>query len=186
MKKLLSHLITNNPAPKVKLGEVCDVINGFTPLKSNHDFWNNGTIPWFTIADKHRQGHEIVNTEQHITELALTADSKRLLPKDTVLLCCTASIGECAITRVRLTTNQQFNGLVVKDLENINPEYLYHYASTLKLKLQSVMGATTFGFISVGKLKDFEIPLPPLSEQRQIVAQIEAVQAQLDNLETVS
>jgi restriction endonuclease S subunit len=88
-----------------KLGDVCDIINGSTPLRTNSEFWHNGTVPWFTIDDIRKQGRRISHTEQFVTKAALK--KLRVLPVNTVLLCCTASIGEYAITEIELTTNQQ-------------------------------------------------------------------------------
>src|SRR5690606_11631492 len=69
-----------------------------------------------------------------------------------------------------LTTNQQFNGLIVKDRNILSPEFLMHYCSTLKDKLLNLSGKTTIDFIAIGKLKSLEIPLPPLPEQQRIVS----------------
>jgi type I restriction enzyme, S subunit len=149
------------------LGDVCEIVNGSTPLRTNKDFWDNGNFPWFTIDDIREQGRIITDTKQKVTEAALS--KLRVLPADTVLLCCTASVGEYAITKIELTTNQQFNGLVVKDRKKLDPEFLMHYCSTLKDKLLGLSGKTTIDFIAISKLKPLEIPLPPLPEQQRIV-----------------
>lgn len=151
-----------------KLGEVCEIVNGSTPLRTNKDFWENGDFPWFTIDDIREQGRIINDTKQKVTKVALS--KLRVLPVDTVLLCCTASVGEYAITKIELTTNQQFNGLVVKDRKKLDPEFLIHYCSTLKDKLLGLSGKTTIDFIAISKLKTLEIPLPPLPEQQRIVS----------------
>ena len=54
-----------------RLGELFNIVNGFTPLKSNPEFWEEGDIPWFTIEDVHRQGRFISSTEKFITRKAL-------------------------------------------------------------------------------------------------------------------
>lgn len=151
-----------------KLGEVCEIVNGSTPLRTNKDFWDNGNFPWFTIDDIRAQGRVITTTKQKVTEAALS--KLKVLPIDTVLLCCTASVGEYAITKVELTTNQQFNGLIVKDKDQLHPEFLMYYCSTLKDKLLELSGKTTIDFIAISKIKNLNIPLPPLSEQKRIVA----------------
>ena len=71
----------------VRLGELCTIINGFTPLRSNNKFWDNPTIPWFTVEDIHNQGRRIYKTLQAINESALSKNSNRVLPIKTVLLC---------------------------------------------------------------------------------------------------
>lgn len=151
-----------------KLGDVCEIVNGSTPLRTNKEFWNNGDFPWFTIDDIREQGRVIRYTKQQVTQAAL--HRLRVLPKNSVLLCCTASIGEYAITEIPLTTNQQFNGLVVKNDKVLLPMFLFYFSSTLTDKLSNLSGKTTIDFIPISRLKEIEIPLPPLLEQKRIVA----------------
>ncbi|MFS4084316.1 restriction endonuclease subunit S [Aerococcus urinaeequi] len=166
----------------IKIGEICNVINGFTPSKSNPKFWNSGSIPWFTIADVRIQGRFINYTEQYITEEAISKNSNRIVPKDSILLCCTASVGEYAYTNIALTTNQQFNGLVIKDEYKsvVHPMYAYEFIKTLKRTLLMQAGKTTINFVSVKKVSNIIIPLPPLEEQKRIVAKIEELMPYVD------
>lgn len=160
------------------LGEICDIVNGATPLRTNKEFWENGNFPWFTIEDIREQGRIINYTNQKVTEKALS--KLRILPIDTVLLCCTASVGEYAITNIALTTNQQFNGLVIKNKEKVFPKYLMYYCSDLKSQLLNLSGKTTIDFIAISKLKNLEIPIPPLEEQQTIVAKLDQAFAAID------
>ncbi|MCI1640414.1 MAG: restriction endonuclease subunit S [Bacteroidales bacterium] len=61
-----------------KLGDVCDIINGSTPLRSNKEYWDDGDFPWFTIDDIKEQGRIITNTKQKVTNKAL--NKLRVLP----------------------------------------------------------------------------------------------------------
>jgi type I restriction enzyme M protein len=123
--------------PHVTLGECCNVLNGSTPSKHDETYWTDGTIPWFTIEDIRNQGRVIKYTTQRITEKALKETSVKLLPPNTVLLCCTASVGEYAITEIPLTTNQQFNGLIVKDdfqpIEKFDPKFYYYLIREIQI-----------------------------------------------------
>lgn len=168
-----------------RLGELFNIVNGFTPLKSNPEFWEDGDIPWFTIEDVHRQGRFISSTEKFITRKALSKNTERIVPADTVLLCCTASVGEYAYTKIPLTTNQQFNAFVLKEhyKNAVYPLYVFEYAKTLKGSLIDQAGKTTFNFVSVGKLSNMLIPLPPLAEQKRIVAKIEELLPLIDRYE---
>ena len=159
-----------------KFDNIFNIINGFTPLKSNSDFWNAKEINWFTIEDYNKQGYEINYTNKFITNKALGRNSNRILPKDTVIICCTASIGTVAIANIPLTTKQQFNGLVKKEyFKNFyNSKFIYYYCLTLKRVMLDKAGKTTFPFLSVKKLSEFYIPLPPINEQKRIVEKIES------------
>ena len=163
----------------VKLGDVCTITNGSTPLRKEKRYWEEGNVPWFTIDDYRVQGKNITYTQQNVTQAAVDDKKVRLVPANSVLLCCTASIGEAAIARVEMATNQQFNALTPKSAA-LNSDYLYFVATTLTQTLLSVSGKTTINFISMGKLKEISIPLPPLAEQQRIVAKLDAAFAEID------
>lgn len=167
--------------PTATIGEQVDIFNGSTPKRSEETYWTNGKVPWFTVADIRDQGREISYTSQFVTEKALAETSIKLLPADTVLLCCTASIGEYAYAKIPLTTNQQFNGLVVKNREILDPKYLYLVVSGFKDVLERMSGKSTFGFVSVGTLKELVFPLPPIEVQRDMIQQYEIEKSQVDS-----
>ncbi len=159
----------------VRLKQLYIIRNGFTPLRSNKDFWENGSVPWFTIQDIDEQGSIITRTKQKINSIALSS-LERMVPKDSLLLCCTASIGRFAYTKIALTTNQQFNGISLKDEfgSAVHTEYLYWIAGYFQEILHEKAGATTFEFVSVGKVGSILIPIPPINEQLRIIKQMQA------------
>ena len=109
------------------------------------------------------------------------------MPRHTVLLCCTASVGEYAFSEIELTTNQQFNGLVIKDnfSQQLLPKYLFCISSHFKDELLRLSGKTSFDFVAGRTLKTIQIPLPPLPVQKEIVAEIEGYQKVIDGARAV-
>ncbi len=170
-----------------RLKQITNIINGFTPLRSNPNFWNSNDISWFTVDDIREQGRLIYKTKQHISKAALSKNSSRIVPENTVLLCCTASVGEYALAKIPLTTNQQFNGLVIKEefKKVISYLYLFEFVKTLKNMLIRESGSTTFNFLSVSALGEFLIPLPPFKEQLIISNKIKNIFSSLDNIESI-
>jgi restriction endonuclease S subunit len=166
----------------VKIGEVVDLFNGSTPLKTNKNFWVNGDVPWFTVDDLRKQGKYITHTEKFITQKALKESSISLVPENAVLLCCTASVGAIAINRIKLTTNQQFNALVVKDSRQLLVEYLYYWFLANMDTLKSLGRATTIDYVSMSKLRDMTIELPTLEKQKEIVDKLDSAFAQIELL----
>ena len=162
-----------------RLSSMCSIVNGFTPLRSESRYWDCGTINWFTVEDIKNQGEIIYSTKQKITDEATSKE--RIVRAGSVLLCCTASVGQCALAKIDLTTNQQFNALTVKNVNSsiLTDNYLFWFAKTLKPTLQRLSGKTTFEFVSVKKVGNILIPLPPLKEQQRIIAQIEKLFEQL-------
>ena len=156
---------------KYKLGELCDVMTGSTPLRTKSEYWDGGRIPWFTVDDIRVSGRVIHSTIQHVTDQAVKESSLRVMPPETVLLCCTASVGEYAITRIPITSNQQFNGLMIKAefKDKLLADFLFNIISTLKNKLKVFCGKTSVDFVSGSNLKSIEISFPSLPEQRKIV-----------------
>ena len=169
----------------LRLGELCTIINGFTPLRTNPKFWENPTISWFTVNDIHSQGRRIKYTKQSINKCALSDNSSRILPAGTVLICCTASVGEYAITEIPLTTNQQFNGLIINEYYSkyYSSEFLFKIAPTFKAKLFDIAGKTTFNFISVQKLSNLLLPFPPIEEQKRIVNKLNQLMPLIEEYE---
>ena len=157
----------------MRLRDLCTITNGFTPLKSEAKYWKNGTVNWFTVDDIHKQGEYIYQTSHKITEIATSKD--RIVRPGSVLLCCTASVGQCAMTMIPTTTNQQFNALSIKEEYRIlvNEYFLFLFTKTLEPVLHELAGKTTFEFISVKKVGNILIPIPPLQEQARIVAKVE-------------
>ncbi|SEF77451.1 restriction endonuclease subunit S [Parabacteroides chinchillae] len=152
----------------IRLNNLCNITNGFTPLRTELKFWKNGNINWFTVEDIRKQGEYIYETTKKITELAVNKD--RIVRAGSVLLCCTASVGQCAMTMIPTTTNQQFNALTVKEEYRciVNDEFLFLFAKTLEPILHDLAGKTTFEFISVKKVGNILIPIPPVLEQHRI------------------
>lgn len=177
----------NADYPWVEIGSVCEIRSGSTPSRTEPRFWNRNDIPWFTVEDIRKGGRKIATTVQHVSEAALAETSLKLLPAKTVLLCCTASVGEYAFAEISLTSNQQFNGLIVKPeaSELLLPEFLFCLASQFKDELIRLSGKTSFNFVSGGVLKTLKIPLPPIEVQHQIVAEIEGYQKVIDGARQV-
>jgi type I restriction enzyme M protein len=156
----------------VRLGEVCDnIINGSTPLKSVREYWNAKDIHWATIEDF--SNLYITNTKQYISKKGL--EKVRVVPINSVLLSCTATIGKTAINKIELTTNQQINGIVCN--KSIIPEYLAHFLDNYSSYIASLSENVGVKHINLTMLKSFKLPLPPLTVQEEIVKEITEIEA---------
>ncbi len=160
-----------------KLGDVCETRAGGTPLKVHKDYYETGTVPWL-LSGEVSQG-EIFEAKNFITEKGLQNSSAKLFPKNTVLVAMYgATAGQVGILRFQAATNQAVCGILPN--EKTVPEYLF-YCFLLKkdeLVAQAVGGAQPN--ISQVKIKNTEIPVPSLAEQKRIVAILDEAFAAID------
>ena len=166
----------------VKLGEVCEIIWWGTPKTDVLEYRNNGTIRRATPTDLGKVWEiiSISTTEKYITELGLKSSSAKILPKGAVLFSSRASIGKIAISETELSTNQWFANFVCG--ENIQNTFLAYVLLYFTENIVVLSNSTTFKEVSKWSLKEFEIPLPDLETQSQIVSHLDLVHQEITAL----
>ena len=166
----------------VKLEEVCTkIVGGGTPSKNEPDYWNNGTIPWVTPSEFTKSKSNYISvTESKISEEGLKNSSATLLAIGTVIMSSRATIGECKINTIEITTNQGFISFQCNDL--LNNLYLLYFIKQNKPNILKISSGSTFLEVSRTSMKNFSIAIPPLEEQKQIAEILSTVDKKLENL----
>lgn len=160
-----------NRAP---LGLLASVVGGGTPRRDRREFYDSGTIPWATPTDIDQDRIlSVKDTNTRISELGLLKSSARLLPAGTVLFSSRASIGKIGIAARPMATNQGFANLIPSAA--VDGLYLAYCLKKFTDEIKALASGTTYLEVSKSALREFPIPLPPLREQRRIVAKIEAL-----------
>ena len=113
-------------------------------------------------------GRHIAETPRKITANGLDNCSARLVPAGSVIMSTRAPIGHLAINDAPMAFNQGCRGMIPE--ANLDPVFLFHFLSANTEALNKLGTGTTFKELSATALRAFPIPLPPLDEQRQIVA----------------
>lgn len=161
---------------RTRIGEVATVRNGTTPSRKNPDFWN-GNIPWLPTGKVNER--YIAVADECITELALRKCSLRLIPAGSTLV---AMIGEgttrgkAALLRIDATTNQNFAAVSPGDC--IVPEFLFYQLESCYEPLRHWSHGTNQHALNTKLVSDFPIWVPDIGEQREIVAEIAALEDQ--------
>ena len=165
--------------PFVSLGDttVFRIESGGTPDTNNKEFWD-GNICWATLADL-PAGDTITylsDTQRHITCAGLSNSSARILPTDSILVSSRATIGRIAITKCETATNQGFKNLIILDKTRVLSKYVAYMLTKLVPQMVALSAGGTFREISKTNFATLQIPLPPLTVQEEIVAEIEGYQ----------
>lgn len=169
----------NGEYPLVPLGDVVDIRIGGTPSRNIPSYFQ-GSYLWVSIADM-KDNKYIIDTKEKITEQAIQNSNVKLIPKGTTLLSFKLTIGRVAIAGNALYTNEAIAGLIPKDSNRVIDTYLFQYLDTTGLDHSSI-GNKAFGkSLNQSLLKTkFQIPLPPLAVQEQIVAECDAVDTECE------
>ncbi len=171
----------------VRLNDICEFIGGYA-FKSDEllDIKIENSIPVIKIGNLHKAGYIDLSNAQFSK---LDASLKRyLIRKDDILIAMTgATVGKVAVSDFdNLFLNQRVGLIRAKQdlLEqgflkvNLLSEKFYDYC-------QMTAGGGAQGNISPTNILNFEIPLPPLSIQQQIVNKIESFQKIIDGAKQV-
>ena len=164
------------------LGEVCDVVSGGTPRSNVLSYWD-GEVQWLTPKDMGKlKTRNVSDTLRTITIEGLNNSSAKLIPAKSVILSTRAPIGHLAINNNEMAFNQGCRGLIPSG--RIDSLFLYYFLLFSKPLLESLGTGTTFKELSASNLKSVKIPLPPLEEQKRIVAVLDEAFAGLETART--
>ena len=163
----------------VHLNDIGDWGSGSTPERGRSEFYG-GDIPWLKSGELN-DGY-ITKSEEHITKLALEKCSLRLdQPGDVLVAMYGATVGKVAILEIEATTNQAVCACTCFD--GVFNRYLFLLLKAYKQRfIDESAGAAQPNF-SKDKIIRTVVPLPPLAEQRRIVAKVDELMALCDELE---
>ena len=148
------------------LGQLCDVSIGRTPRRSESRFWG-GPYPWATIRDL--DGGTLFSTGEGITDAALDEVMPRPVEPGTLLFSFKLSIGRMGFAGRAMHHNEAIAALPVRDPNVLDREFLF-YALRATTHEEGANHAVLGKVLNKRKVEQIKIPVPPLDEQRRIVA----------------
>lgn len=165
--------------PTKKLGEVATLITGGTPSKTHPEYFG-GEIKWLVSGDIHQK--EIFDCEGRITEAGFKSSNARLLPLNSVMIALNGqgkTRASVAILRTKATCNQSLVAISPNEKELI-PDFLWHNLNGRYLEIRALTGMDKRQGLNMQIIRNIEIPLPQIAEQKKIVARIEKQFAKID------
>ncbi len=160
------------------------VVSGGTPDTNKEEFFN-GKILWCTPTEITKlKGKKYINeTERTITELGLKNSSANILPPKSLIVCTRATVGDCAINSVEMSTNQGFKSIIPN--EKIEIEFLYYSFLPMKNILLRLANGSTFLEVSKTDFENIALKIPvSIKEQQKIASVISAADEEIQSLKT--
>lgn len=153
----------------MRVGNIGSWSSGATPSRGNPEYYG-GNIPWLKTGDL--TDGMVSDIPENITELALEKTSVRLNPIGSVLMAMYgATIGKLGILEVEATTNQACCACI--PYTGMYNKFLFYYLMSIRRLYIGMAEGGAQPNISKEKIVNSIIPVPPLEEQKRIVAKIE-------------
>lgn len=157
-------------------------VGGGTPSRENKAFWN-GDIPWFTVADllDVEDIQKLSSSREAITSVGLAHSAAKLIPEGAVVFSSRVVVGKVGIAQNELATNQDFSSFLPSP--RLDREFLAFFLIKAKSDLRGHQRGATIKGVTTKVLDSLEIPLPPMQEQRRIVARIKECMERLEEID---
>ena len=142
--------------------------------------YEDGTYPFIQTGDVARSGGSIESYSNLYNDVGLAQSA--MWPAGTLCITIAANIADSGILKFDACFPDSIVGLIVHDsLEDAR--FFEYFLRTAKADLHEFAPSTAQKNINLGILQEVLIPLPPLAEQRRIVAKVDALMALCDRLE---
>ena len=173
-------IFEDNPnVPIKKISDISVVVRGSSPRPKGDIRYYGGNIPRLLIADISRDGKYVTPKIDSLTEDG--AQLSRPMPKGSLVIAISGSYGVPAFLAVDACIHDGFIGF--RDIDSsIDPEYLYQVLLLSRPYFDSVVKDSGLKNLTTDHLKNLDVPVPPLDEQRRIVAYLDGLQAKVNAL----
>lgn len=154
-----------------RLGDLADIRSGGTPSTGETLFWD-GDVPWCTPTDiTALGGHKyLTGSRRLITQFGLKCSSAEMIPANSIIMTSRATIGECAINLIPVSTNQGFKNFV--PTESVEVEFLYYLLLIQRQRFISLCAGSTFLEIGKGQLAPFLVQWPSTRAEQTAIANV--------------
>jgi len=183
-------LVSRSTFPSIELGEICELVRGV--IFSKEDEVTEGGLKVLRANNINKDRSKLDLSDVKQVSLKLKFSDEKKLKKDDLFICL-ASGSKDHIGKVALITEDTdfyfggFMGVVRVKPERLHAGYLLQQLTTGHFNdfLREQIAGANINNLSSGLLYRFQIPLPPLDVQKEIVAEIEGYQKVINGARAV-
>lgn len=167
----------------VKIKDLFDTKNGYTPSTKNPDYWTDKGIPWVKMEDIRENGTVLSDSAKHITMSAVKGS--KLFNANSIILATSATIGVHALVTVPHLSNQRFTNIYPKKeyQKKIDMKYAYYYFFKIDRWCKEHVTLGKFAGVNMSDFYDYVFPIPSISTQRSIVSTLDSFEQYISKLE---
>ena len=159
-----------------KLGELGAITTGNTPSTSVSEYYSDDGMIWVTPTDI--SNNITYETEKKLSKLGQQVG--RVVPKNTILVTCIASIGKNTMLGKSGSFNQQINGLTPNEIKYV-PYFLFTESTLWSAQMKKSAAAGTMQIVNRTEFSELKTWITTYEEQKKIGAYF----ANLDRLITL-
>jgi type I restriction enzyme S subunit len=166
------------------VGDICSQVNSGSGFPKNYQGVTSGDYPFAKVGDisrHYRAGVKYIDSaDNYITEEDRAKIKAKLFPKGTIVF---PKIGEAlkgnyrVVTAIEMLFDNNVMGLTPSP-SHIDSKYIFYFLTTQDFGRFSV--ATAVPSVRRGDIEAINLQLPPINEQKRIVAKIEELFSELD------
>jgi len=188
MQQLLTRGIGHTRFKQTEIGEIPEewlegtfgdylkeIKGGGTPSRKKPTYWG-GTIPWASVKDLN--GVYLRNTEEYITQEGLNNSASNLIPAGAVIIATRMALGKVVRFSCDVAINQDLKALFPK--KELSSDYLFYWLLLQASLIETLGAGSTVKGIRLETLRALKLMLPPIDEQKKIVAILTGVDEALN------
>ena len=145
-----------------KLSELGEIVTGSTPSTSKSEYYSDTGIPWVTPTDI--ESNVISKTQKKLSEAG--AKVGRIVPANTILCTCIASIGKNALLTEKGSFNQQINSLTPN--ANNDAYFLLTESEIWSNQMKRRAASGTMQIVNKSEFSELVTMVPKFEEQKKI------------------
>ena len=169
----------------VRLGEVAQFINGDRGKNypSKKELVESG-IPFINAGHLNNSEIELVNMNYITDEKFESLSSGKIQIKD-IIYCLRGTLGKCSINKKIEKGAIASSLVIIRNYVDIYEKYIYYYlvSPLSKYMIKKYDNGTAQPNLSAESVRQYSLPLPPLTEQKRIVEKVDMIMDMLDELE---